>query len=137
MAELLPGVFWIQSSTCHDFLKANNVSVVVGNKITPNKYVKTVKIDVKELADIDAVVACVWKLYVKNITCALSFDKNDLQGLLMARIMGVVCKIESGADVDELLKLNYGIVLSANQKNILTKLSKEETIHSYGGRTVN
>lgn len=124
--EVIPGVFWIEGPLNVDFLKSQNVKVVIGNKATPNipefKNFKVVYSDVIDTDHVFKLVNTIFKLYTNNIVCALSFDKEKLLPILVATMMITWCKICNHEEIDELIYLNYKLNLTTSQKQTIKQL---------------
>lgn len=117
--EILPGVHWIRGPLNPDYMKTNNISIVFGDKSTPSKFYKYVHAHSRDCNDIDKLVTCVSKLYMKNIMCALSFDREDTLGFIMSRLLNNVCKITHIDDIHEIVHMNYNVNLSEKQRLII------------------
>jgi hypothetical protein len=102
--EFIPGIFWVDGFVCPDFLKANNVKVVIGQDPIENPNYLVVKID-KE--DITRVVQVVFTFYSKNVNCVLNFDSMYFMQIFTPHFMRNIGKISDPEEIADLVRLNY------------------------------
>jgi hypothetical protein len=102
--EFIPGIFWIDGFVCPDFIKANNVKIVIGQDPIENPNYMVVKVSRE---DITRVVQVVFTFYRKNVNCVLNFDEMYFMKIFTPNFMKNVCKIDDPDEISELVRLNY------------------------------